>query len=142
MTIRPTTPDDLPAISAIRALSPEAGQWEPVGDCLTALMDGEVAGFLLTRQTAPGEREILNMAVHPTWRRKGVAKELLGRVLNGTADEWFLEVRESNLAAQNLYKSLGFSPVGRRENYYDHPRESGIVMRFFSWYCHGAVGRR
>ena len=45
---------------------------------------------------------------------------------------WFLEVRESNDAAINLYKTLGFAATGRRENYYSEPPEAAIVMRVFS----------
>jgi ribosomal-protein-alanine N-acetyltransferase len=45
---------------------------------------------------------------------------------------WFLEVRESNSAAINLYKTLGFLTAGRRENYYHDPQEAAIVMRLLS----------
>ena len=45
---------------------------------------------------------------------------------------WFLEVRESNEAAINLYKTLGFMTAGRRQNYYHDPSEAAIVMRLFS----------
>jgi ribosomal-protein-alanine N-acetyltransferase len=94
---------------------------------------GRIAGFLVVRQTFAGEdgegceREILNVAVAPDFRRKGVAMFLLRHELDlGTVH--FLEVRESNTAAQALYRKLGFVEVGRRSKYYDHPEETAIVM--------------
>jgi ribosomal-protein-alanine N-acetyltransferase len=88
----------------------------------------------------------LNLAVDPSFRRQGIARRLLDQVLGSApGSEWFLEVRESNIAALNLYKELGFQLSGRREDYYRDPHEAAIVMRFFSWYCHdaqSAVGDR
>ena len=75
MKVRAATPEDLAAIAEIQALSPEASQWEPESylnyDC-TVATGKRVIGFLVTRQTAPGEREILNLAVDPSQRRRGV----------------------------------------------------------------------
>jgi ribosomal-protein-alanine acetyltransferase len=137
--VRAATPEDLPAIAAIQASSPEASQWEArdylTHDCRLALLDGRAAGFLAVRETAPGEREILNLAVDPAERRRGVARRLLGDALTdafASPAAWFLEVRESNTAALQLYKSLGFNVAGRRENYYHNPSEGAIVMRFLS----------
>ncbi len=101
-------------------------------ECLVAEDEGLVRGFVASRQTAPGEREILFIAVDPAYRRRGIAKRLLEHELTASRGEWFLEVRESNLAARRLYESLGFQIAGRRENYYPDPPESAIVMRFFS----------
>jgi [ribosomal protein S18]-alanine N-acetyltransferase len=140
--IRPATIDDLAAITTIQDASPQAARWDPASylghHCHVVVVDEGIAGFLVYRETAPGEREILNVAVAPSHRRRGLASRLLEEVLTGSSDAWFLEVRESNTAALNLYKALGFQPAGRRENYYDNPAETAIVMRFFSWYCHGA----
>ena len=134
--VRPAIKDDLAAIAQIQAVSLEASQWNPedylAGDCLVAVIDGQIAGFLAARTTTPGEHEILNLAVDPARRRRGIARRLLQEVLRTGSGEWFLDVRESNAAAQALYNSLGFSPIGRRENYYEHPREAAIVMRIFS----------
>ena len=131
--IRPATSDDLPAIAAIQRASPEASAWDPLGyTCSVALKDGHVAGFLVTRETAPDECEILNLAVHPSYRRRGIARNLVNHVLQRAPANWFLEVRESNLPAISFYKSLGFRHVGRRENYYNEPSEAAIVMSFFS----------
>jgi [ribosomal protein S18]-alanine N-acetyltransferase len=130
--IRAATPDDLPGIAGIQGTS----GWSPPSylhyDCRVAVSDGFITGFLVSRQTAPGEREILNLAVHPSFRRRGIARSLLEDELARSRGAWFLEVRESNLAALALYESMGFHPSGRRPDYYLDPPESAIVMRFFS----------
>ncbi len=135
--IRGATQDDLEAIAAIQSSSPEASQWTPVSylehDCRVAVSHGRVVGFLVARAIAGDEKEILNIAVEPSVRRAGIGRILMETVLvEGRGMAWFLEVRESNEAAINLYKTLGFSPAGRRENYYDEPAEAAIVMRLFS----------
>jgi ribosomal-protein-alanine N-acetyltransferase len=130
--IRQSELRDLESIAKIQGRS----SWKPEEylnfDCQVAEEDGMVRGFLAARQTAPGEREILFIAVDPAFRRCGIAKELLENQLAASPGEWFLEVRESNTAAIRLYESLGFRTVGRRENYYPDPPEPAIVMRFFS----------
>ena len=141
--LRPATAEDLSAISTIQDASPQSAHWSPPGyldlDCTVAVVNGSVAGFLVSRQTAPGEREILNIAVAPYQRRQGLARRLLELELaNAPGATWFLEVRASNVPALNLYQQLGFSTVGRREAYYESPPEAAIVMRFFSCYCHDA----
>jgi [ribosomal protein S18]-alanine N-acetyltransferase len=141
--IRRATAEDLAAISTIQAASPEAAQWNPQSyldfDCRVAKIEGSVRGFLVSRQTAPGEREILNMAVAPYFRRQGIARRLLDLELSSARGAtWFLEVRASNALALKLYQQLGFVPVGRREEYYENPPDAAIVMRFFSCYCHDA----
>jgi ribosomal-protein-alanine acetyltransferase len=134
--VRPATKDDLPAIEAIQKASPEASQWQVESyldqDCLVAMTAGRLVGFLVTRTTAPDEGEILNIAVEPSGRRAGIARILLETLLASSRRIWFLEVRESNNGAINLYKTLGFLPAGRRENYYHEPAEAAIVMRVFS----------
>jgi ribosomal protein S18 acetylase RimI-like enzyme len=149
LTIRRATHDDLAAISEIQAASPQAAGWDPSTyldyNCRVAVVVGHVAGFLVSRRTAPDESEILNLAVDPYYRHRGIARRLLEQVLADSGTTWFLEVRESNTPALNLYKGLRFYPAGRREDYYENPREAAIVMRFFSCYCHdaqSAVGDR
>lgn len=136
MTVRPATPDDLTAIAAIQAASPAAAQWNPSDyldhDCSVAVRQNRVAGFLVARQVAPGEREILNLAVEPMNRHHGVARALVAYELARATGAWYLEVRASNHSAIQLYESAGFKPAGRRTAYYDEPAEDGIVMRFFS----------
>ena len=136
VVLRAAAREDLAAIAEIQRSAPEASQWPAADyldhDCTVAEEDGRVLAFLVTRHTAPGEREILNVAVEPAQRRRGLARRLLERELAGSSGEWFLEVRASNVMARKLYESLGFHETGRRENYYHAPPEQAIVMRFFS----------
>jgi ribosomal-protein-alanine N-acetyltransferase len=136
MTARPMTAADLPAVEAIQQACPTAAQW-PVRDYLdhqsTVCEDGAaVLGFLVVRQVAPGEREILNLAVPPAHQRLGIASFLLARQWSSGPGTWFLEVRESNVAARKFYKQKGFFEIDRRRSYYEHPTEDCIVMRFQS----------
>lgn len=136
--IRPAEEGDLAAITAIQGTAPESSQWEAHDylsfDCRVATMDrgGRIAGFIVSRTVADKEREILNIAVHPDFRRSGVATEMLRAELARSPGAHFLEVRESNTAARRLYESLGFERIGERPNYYDNPPETGIVMRIYS----------
>jgi ribosomal-protein-alanine N-acetyltransferase len=136
VTIRSARFADLAAIAAIQAASPEAAQWSPPDylkhDCLVAEVEGGIAGFLVTRQAGPDELEILNLAVEPAKRRRGIARRLLDDALAGCKGAWFLEVRASNGVAIQLYESAGFHHAGRRPDYYYEPAEDAIVMRFFS----------
>lgn len=133
MHIRRATPEDLAAIAAIQRLSPAASSWAPLDyACDVAVENGRVAGFIVTRRVAPDECEILNVAVDPACRRRGIGKLLAARALAAAPGRWFLEVRASNVSAIALYTALGFQPAGRRENYYHDPSEAAIVMSFFS----------
>ncbi len=141
MNIRAANDGDLAAIAAIQQASPEAAQWDPLEylryDAAVAVCEGAVAGFLASRLVAPDECEILNIAVWPGFRRRGVARALLSGLIRTWRGTVFLEVRESNQAAQNLYKSLGFQAVAIRHGYYAAPPECGIVLKFHSCYRDG-----
>ncbi len=139
--IRPAQQSDLPQISAIQHTSPESSQWEAQDylafDCQVAVVpngssEDHLAGFLVSRSVADKEREILNIAIHPDFRRLGIATELLRAELSRWPGAHFLEVRESNTPARRLYESLGFQSIGERPAYYDNPSETGIVMRILS----------
>jgi len=91
-----------------------------------------VAGFVAYRGVGEGEHEILNLAVDPAARRRGVATALAKELLALARGDTFLEVRASNVAARNLYEKLGFHQAGVRQAYYHSPPEDGIVMRFQS----------
>jgi len=90
-----------------------------------------IAGYLIGREVA-GTGEILNLAVSPDFRRRGVARALLRAGLSifrkRRVEEVFLEVRESNRSAQALYASSGFRPVGQRTSYYRNPKEDALVL--------------
>lgn len=98
---------------------------------LVAQSASSVAGYLVGREVA-GSGEILNLAVSPNFRRRGVARALLRTGLallrKRRVDEVYLEVRESNRSAQALYLSLGFRPVGQRSAYYRNPKEDALVL--------------
>ena len=140
--IRSGGPADLTAIRAIQEASPEASQWEPSDylryDLRVSIEDdGRLIGFAVSRQTAPDERELLNLAVAPAFRRRGVARRLVESIVVESRQisvgvSLFLEVRESNTGAREFYKSLNFQEVSVRQKYYDQPVESAIVMKFHS----------
>jgi ribosomal-protein-alanine N-acetyltransferase len=123
---------DAPALEDIEAESFPDASWKALDflryDCWVAECDGVIAGFLVSRSTAPPEREILNLAVAQRFRRSGAATLLLQHELKHAAN-LFLEVRESNQAARNLYKKLGFQEIDKRKAYYRNPPESAIVMQ-------------
>lgn len=77
------------------------------------------------------EGQITNVAVHPDHRRQGLAKKLIGTFINIAKREELsfltLEVRASNQAAINLYKSFGFYQVGLRKKYYEG-KEDALLM--------------
>ena len=91
-----------------------------------------LAGYLIGREAA-GSGEILNLAVAPEFRRKGIGGALLEEGLAAFrrrgAIEVFLEVRESNRTALALYLARGFRAVGQRAAYYRNPREDALVLR-------------
>ncbi len=134
--IRPANENDVPEITAIQETAPESSQWQAQDyltfDCFVAMADNCIAAFLVSRAVADKEHEILNIAVHPDFRRMHIATELLRAELSRCPGVHFLEVRESNAAARRLYEGLGFQAVGERPAYYDNPPETGIVMRILS----------
>ena len=127
---------DLDAVAAIQQASPGAARWNVADyleqDFLVAVEENRIVGFLVARTVAADEREILNLAVVPDFRRKGVARALLDSTLRAFRGCVFLEVRESNGVAQEFYKSLGFKELSKRQGYYDSPPETAIVMKFHS----------
>lgn len=107
---------------------------KPVSLMLAALSDGEgrvVVGYIVC-WVFVDEIHILDLATIPQGRRRGIAGELVHAALR-TGYEWgarkaFLEVRESNIAALELYRKLGFVQTDVRREYYELPLESAIVM--------------
>lgn len=82
--------------------------------------DRPVAGFALSR-AAPGEEELLLIAVEPDLRERGLGAKLLAMLVEDArgrgAERLFLEMREGN-PALGLYERIGFAPIGRRKEYY------------------------
>lgn len=99
---------------------------------LAAYDDGQLAGYCCMYKVLD-EGEIVNVAVAPQFRRKGIAHAMLDVILgDGYSKDLaciFLEVRERNLPAQELYKKMGFEFIGRRKNFYEKPVEDALVMR-------------
>jgi [ribosomal protein S18]-alanine N-acetyltransferase len=105
-----------------------------VSNLMVALSGGprrNVIGFIIF-WTVEDEMHILNLAVAPASRRQGIAKKLvlaaIARARQRGARRAFLEVRASNMAAQKLYSSLGFTGTSMRRDYYDTPVEDALVM--------------
>lgn len=93
--------------------------------------EGRIAGYCGLYQVF-SEGEITNVAVAFAQRRHGVAETMLTRLLEQGKqmgiESFFLEVRQSNLAARRLYEKLGFSGNGIRKNFYEKPREDAVIM--------------
>jgi len=131
---------DTGAIAALEALCPEAAQWGTGGyeqlksdgiQGIVAERGGKIVGFIVAL-IAADELEILNLAVNPMVRRKGIATHLLAEALhearNRATRGAFLEVRESNRAARAFYQSQGFRETGRRKGYYSQPCEDALLL--------------
>ncbi|GIW53511.1 MAG: hypothetical protein KatS3mg081_2866 [Gemmatimonadales bacterium] len=90
-----------------------------------------MVGYVFAR-VAGGEAEVLNLAVDPEHRLRGVGRSLLEQIIDRVARRGasllFLEVRASNTEAQAFYRKMGFRQVGRRPNYYDRPREDALIL--------------
>ncbi len=85
--------------------------------------------------TAADEFSIANIAVDPEFRRRGAATAVLQRLILRARDSGgsfiTLEVRESNKPAISLYEKLGFSYIGKRKNFYERPREDGLIYTMY-----------
>ena len=99
---------------------------------LVAVEGERVAGYIGS-QTVLGETDMMNVAVHPDFRRKGIAEaiilELIQQLKAMESHCLTLEVRASNVPAISLYEKLDFSEIGRRKNYYRNPREDALILR-------------
>ena len=91
-----------------------------------------VAGYIGS-QTVLDETDMMNVAVHPDFRRQGIAEALVNELVENLKKMGShcltLEVRASNAPAIALYEKLGFREIGRRKNYYRNPREDALILR-------------
>ena len=98
---------------------------------LIAEENGAVCGYVGS-QTVLDETDMMNIAVRPDCRRKGIAAaliaELVSRLKARGSRILRLEVRESNLPAIALYKAMGFTQLGLRKNYYRNPKENALIL--------------
>ena len=96
-------------------------------------MDGDAVAGYVGSQSVMGESDMMNIAVHPQYRRKGIAAALVDALVAQLKENGnyclTLEVRISNAPAIALYQKLGFQQVGRRPNYYRSPKEDALILR-------------
>jgi ribosomal-protein-alanine N-acetyltransferase len=100
--------------------------------CFVFLLQNDIVGFAIY-ECVLDEASLLNIAINPENQGQGYGRRLLREsitALDANITRIFLEVRVSNLAAQNLYLSEGFSEIGQRRNYYPSytGREDARVM--------------
>ena len=99
--------------------------------CLGAFVDDALVGYVIVSRYVDAWH-VMNVAVDPQHRGRGIARMLLERLFELTADDarrgYTLEVRVSNDAAIDLYESLGFQSQGIRRGYYTDNREDALIM--------------
>ena len=139
MIIRQLSESEIPVIARLETLS-FSHPWSErsirdsfeseANKFFTAIEDDRIVGYIgLT--IAGGEGYILNVAVHPEHRRKGIGKALVSFLTDTYRSRLSfitLEVRPSNTAARALYEGLGFEKVGERPNYYSNPTENALLL--------------
>ncbi|KPK55745.1 MAG: ribosomal-protein-alanine acetyltransferase [Thiotrichales bacterium SG8_50] len=139
--LRPMTAADLDAVMEIEAQA-YPFPWTlgifrdclHVGYCCWVYSQGEDILAYGVMSIAAGESHLLNLCVRADARRTGLGTTMLRHLVNLArkhgADVALLEVRPSNVAAVDLYRSVGFNEVGIRKNYYpaDKGREDALVM--------------
>ena len=98
---------------------------------ILAETEGRIVGYVLY-WLLPGVVDIHNLAVHTDYRRRGLGRRLLNRVVDEARRQSIarvmLEVRRSNIAAQKLYESTGFRVSGIRKGYYSDNDEDALAM--------------
>lgn len=138
--LRLAGPEDVPRIREIE-LASQPSPWSdrvilqeldvPQSSFWLASVDAEVVGFLVF-WVVYDEIHILNVAVDPKVRRRGVARALLAclleRARSAEMTSVTLEVRVSNVAAQRLYEAFGFRRIGQRKAYYADNGEDAFIL--------------
>ena len=103
---------------------------KPSSICLAAhAPDGEIHGYLICARYDK-VWHLMNVAVAPEMRRRGVAAALINEMFlrSGSGSRFTLEVRESNQPAIAMYERLGFRRAGRRQRYYQDNGEDALIM--------------
>jgi len=110
---------------------------------LVAVENEKVIGYVGS-QTVLGETDMMNIAVHPDYRKQGIGTclivGLIGALEQRGSHSLMLEVRVSNEPAISVYQKLGFDEVGRRKNYYRNPKEDALILRKEWKYDHSRSG--
>mgnify|MGYP001057905048 CR=1 FL=1 len=141
VTIRQATLADLAAVLRVQQASPGAAAWSHAdyesflanSDAIFLVAGAPAVVGFLTARVVSDELEILNLAVEPAQRGRGIAARLLGQTLaearaRNVRSAW-LEVRASNQRARAFYRSFGFQEVLHRPRYYHNPEEDAVVCR-------------
>ena len=103
---------------------------KPSGICLAARQDGRLCGYLVCSRYDT-VWHIMNIAVDPGQRRRGIATTLLSALLERSEQpqaRYTLEVRQSNAGAISLYERFGFKAAGMRRRYYQDNGEDALIM--------------
>ena len=104
----------------------------PLAFWLVAEDNGRVAGYIGS-QTVLDETDMMNVAVHPDYRKQGIATALIVDLVEELrkmgSHSLTLEVRASNENAIRVYQKLDFQQVGCRKNYYRNPKEDALILR-------------
>lgn len=104
----------------------------PLSLWIVAIEEACVLGYVGS-QTVLGEADMMNIAVVPEYRRKGIARELINALVDALRENQAycltLEVRASNVPAISLYQQMDFVQVGCRPNYYRNPKEDALILR-------------
>ena len=99
---------------------------------LVAVSGDTVVGYI-GAQSSFDEADVMNVAVHPDFRRQGIAEKLISTLVeelkNRGIHALMLEVRASNAPAIALYEKQCFQQVGLRKNYYRNPKEDALILR-------------
>ena len=107
----------------------------PASRCWVAELDGKIVGMIVVWLIVE-EAHVATLATHPDFRRRGIGQRLLSHALRYLIDEGarssFLEVRESNFSAQEMYRKFGYEAAGRRPHYYRDNDEDAILMNLAS----------
>ncbi len=103
----------------------------PITSNFVVKINEEIIGYLIL-YSVEDEAHIMNLAVHPEHRGKGYGSYLIAHAVSHyvarKVSEFFLEVRESNVNAQQLYAKFGFKIIGKRKGYYTETNEDALVM--------------
>lgn len=104
----------------------------PLSLWLVAAEGEKVQGYVGS-QSVLGEADMMNLAVVPEARRRGIGEKLVLALVDALrakeVHSLTLEVRASNEGAKALYEKLGFMEVGKRPNYYVKPKEDALILR-------------
>ena len=96
-------------------------------------VEGDIVAGYVGSQSVMGEADMMNLAVSPEYRRRGIGRKLVQALVTqlsaNDVRSLTLEVRISNDGAIALYNDLGFTQVGRRPNYYSNPKEDALILR-------------